>query len=749
LRTVPVLLLSARAGEEARVEGWEAGADDYLVKPFSAKELVARVGTHLEMARIRRDAEQAVRESEERFRAFTNATSDVVYSMSADWSEMRYLQGRAFVADTLAPSRTWPEQYIHPDDRPQVQAAIERAIQTKSIFELEHRVIRVDGTLGWAQSRAIPILDRDGDVVEWFGTATDVTRQKDDEELLKADLAAMTRLQRLGTLFVSQGNLEPVLGEIVDAAIAIADADCGNIQLIDPTTGNLRIVAHRGFEKWWLDYWDTVSHGRGACDAALARAERVVVEDVTASPIFAGTPALDIQLRAGIRAVQSTPLVSRSGRPIGVFSTHYRTPHRPNERALRLLDLLARQAADIVERAQIEAAVRESEERLREADRRKDEFLATLAHELRNPLAPIRTGLELIRLGGSSVGSIERVRGIMERQIGHMVRLIDDLLDISRITSGKIRLQRQPAVLSELVEGAVEATRAFIAERRVKLAVHLPDTPCVLDVDRTRFVQILSNLLHNAAKFTEPDGRIDVTAEISASDASDRRELAITVADSGIGISQEMLPRVFDLFTQGDGAAGQAQGGLGIGLALVRRLVEMHGGGVEARSEGRGRGTQVTVRVPVAETAPAGGLPSVPGETSAVTGRVLIVDDNQDAAHTLAMLVDDLGGESQIANDGPSALRRMAEFRPDVVLLDIGMPGLDGYETCRRIRQTPGGSDLIVVALTGWGQDDDKQRAVDAGFDRHLTKPADPVAVQKLLAEVGNARERARGARSA
>ena len=618
LRTMPVLLLSARAGEEARVEGWEAGADDYLVKPFSARELVARVGTQLEMARIRRDAERVVRQSEQR---------------------------------------------------------------------------------------------------------------------LRADLDAMTRLQRLGTLFVIQDNLEPVLGEIVDAAMAIAQADFGNIQLLDPLTGALRVAAQRGFETWWVEYWDSVAASRGACARAMELGERVIVEDVTTSPIFVGTPALDLQLRAGVRAVQSTPLVSRSGRPLGMFSTHYRQPHRPDDRALRLLDLLARQAADIVDRACSEAALRDSEERLREADRRKDEFLATLAHELRNPLAPIRTGLELIRLGGSTPASVERVRGIMERQIGHMVRLIDDLLDISRITAGKIQLQRQLVPLSELVDGAVEATRVFVTERRVALAVRIPDTPCLLDVDRTRFVQILSNLLHNAVKFSRPAGRIELAANIVAATGAERHELVLTVADSGIGIAPELLPRVFDLFSQGDGMAGPGQGGLGIGLALVRRLVELHGGHVEAYSEGPGRGTQIVIRLAVSDVTSPSIFAAPSGEARTVDCRVLVVDDNDDAAQTLAQLVTTLGGEARVTNDGVAALSSLADFEPDIVLLDIGMPGMDGYETCRRLRQSPDGGHLVVVAITGWGQEDDRQRAADAGFDLHLTKPADPVAVQQLLAD--------------
>ncbi len=732
LCTVPVLLLSARAGEEARVEGWEAGADYYLAKPFSARELVARVGTHLEMARVRHDAAQALRQSEERCRAFTRATHDVVFCMNADWSELRYLQGRLFVADTLEPSRNWLQTYIPADDHAHVQAWIDQAVQHRSVFELEHRVLRVDGTEGWISSRAIPIADAAGTIIEWFGAATDVTQRKLDEQRLRADLDAMTRLQRLGWLIVGHDELEPVLGEIVDAAMAIAGADFGNIQLIDPASGRLRIAAQRGFDKWWLEYWDEVGAGLGCCSVALDRGERVIVEDVTASPMFAG-PALDIQLRANVRAVQSTPLIGRSGRPLGMFSTHYRTRHRPDDRSLRLLDLLARQAADIIERALGDAALRASEEKLREADRRKDEFLATLAHELRNPLAPIRTGLELIRLGGSTPASVDRVRGIMERQIGHMVRLIDDLLDISRITSGKIQLQRQPVPLTELVAGAVEATRAFITSRQIALAVHLPQELCVLDVDRTRFVQVLSNLLHNAAKFTAPEGRIDLTATMHDDESRAGRELRLTVADSGMGISEQLLPRVFDLFTQGSCGPGYTEAGLGIGLALVRRLVEMHGGHVTATSEGRDRGTQITIRLPACHAAPAGLPHDSSREPAQIACRVLVVDDNEDAAATLSMLVANLGGESRTAIDGPGALRCLTEFEPAVVLLDIGMPGMDGYETCRRMRQTPCGARATIIALTGWGQEDDKQRALAAGFDRHLTKPADPVVVAELL----------------
>ena len=374
-----------------------------------------------------------------------------------------------------------------------------------------------------------------------------------------------------------------------------------------------------------------------------------------------------------------------------------------------------------------ERSLRESEEQLREAGRRKDEFLALLAHELRNPLAPIRTGLELIRVAGNSTAAVERVRAVMERQVGHMVRLIDDLLDVSRITSGKIRLQREPTSLRTLVNNAVEANRTTIAEKDLALRVDVPDV--VLDVDPTRFVQVISNLLHNAAKFTEAGGSIGVSAQLTPADAAGVQALSLSVSDSGIGIPVEFQPQVFELFSQG--ARNSSEPGLGIGLALARRLVEMHGGEIEVRSQGAGHGSEFVIRVPVSEGTPLLDVP-VSSRMSRVDCRVLVIDDNSDAASTVAMLIEQLGGECMTAHDGESGLRGILEYRPEVVLLDIGMPGMDGYETCRRIRQDFG-EELVVVALTGFGQEQDKDAAVTAGFDAHLTKPADPAALLDVL----------------
>ncbi|HEV7763398.1 MAG TPA: ATP-binding protein, partial [Thermoanaerobaculia bacterium] len=372
-----------------------------------------------------------------------------------------------------------------------------------------------------------------------------------------------------------------------------------------------------------------------------------------------------------------------------------------------------------------------AEEQLREANARKDEFLATLAHELRNPLAPIRTGLELIRRGGDTAVAVERVRGMMERQVGHMVRLIDDLLDVSRITSGKITLQREPTLLASLVHSAVEANLGAMTAKRIELRVELPADDCVIDVDPTRFVQIVSNLLHNAAKFTNTDGSVRVSATITPPTGGVNRQVSISVLDSGIGISPELLPRVFDLFTQGETRSSQP--GLGIGLALARRLVELHAGRLDVRSDGPGRGSEFVIQLPLATNQVLSAIGRRPDEQR-LDRRILVVDDNQDAANATAMLITEIGGDARVAYDGESALAMLQEYQPEVILLDIGMRGLDGYETCQRIRGVLG-NEVLLVALTGFGQEQDKEKATRAGFDAHLTKPADEAALARILAQ--------------
>jgi CheY-like chemotaxis protein len=303
-------------------------------------------------------------------------------------------------------------------------------------------------------------------------------------------------------------------------------------------------------------------------------------------------------------------------------------------------------------------------------------------------------------------------------------------MDVSRISSGKIVLQREPTLLASLVHSAVDANRAAMAAKRIELSVDLPEDPYVIDVDPTRFVQILSNLLHNAAKFTNDGGTVRITANITQPKSDAEPQMSIAVADSGIGISPELLPRVFELFTQGETRSSQP--GLGIGLALARRLVELHGGRLDGRSEGAGRGSEFVIQLPLATTQLVADTER-PADTRLLERRVLVIDDNEDAANATAMLIEDMGGDTRVAYDGEHALTMIHEYQPEVVILDIGMPGLDGYETCQRIRRVLG-SRVLLVALTGFGQEQDKEKATRAGFDVHLTKPADAAALAGIFA---------------
>ncbi|MCE9604929.1 MAG: response regulator [Planctomycetia bacterium] len=406
---------------------------------------------------------------------------------------------------------------------------------------------------------------------------------------------------------------------------------------------------------------------------------------------------------------------------------------------LRLRRQVNFQSAEVArltaERIQLIADLREKADALTLANERKDEFLATLAHELRNPLAPIRNSLQILRMSGSSGESSAHIYEMMDRQVDHMVRLVDDLLEISRITRGKIELRKERIELADLIRNAVETSKPLVDAAKHQLTVDLPPESLPLHVDGVRIAQVFANLINNAAKYTESGGRISITALRNGD------EVAVSVIDNGVGIPSEMIPRVFDLFTQVDRHLGRAQGGLGIGLALVRQLIEMHGGSVEARSEGPRRGSEFVVRLPLA-SAPGDGSTEVVGESrSEVTAprRVLVVDDNRDSAVTMAMLLGLMGAETNVAYDGRSALEVLDLFRPAVVLLDIGMEGMDGCEVARRIRQRTEYQDLILVAVTGWGQPEDRRRTQAAGFNHHLVKPVNADALRALMISLQSA----------
>jgi signal transduction histidine kinase len=373
-------------------------------------------------------------------------------------------------------------------------------------------------------------------------------------------------------------------------------------------------------------------------------------------------------------------------------------------------------------------------ETLKQADRRKDEFLAILAHELRNPLAPIRNSLQILRMTGCSDPTAERVCEMMERQVNQMVRLVDDLMEVSRITRGLIELRKEETDLTTVIRSAVDTSKPLIEAKQHQLAISLPPDPIPLYGDSIRLGQVVANLLNNSAKYTDRGGQIWLTAKRDGSTA------VISVRDNGIGLSADMLPVVFEMFMQVDRSTNRSEGGLGIGLTLVKNLVEQHGGSIAAHSDGSGKGSEFTVRLPI--TVPASHesrAPSTIGMAPDVPRRrVLVVDDNYDAAASLGMLLKYLGADVHTANDGAAALSAIESYRPDVVLLDIGMPVMDGFEVARRIRENRDNDNIVLVALTGWGQADDRNRTRAAGFNHHLVKPADISSIQTLLVSVGN-----------
>jgi len=382
--------------------------------------------------------------------------------------------------------------------------------------------------------------------------------------------------------------------------------------------------------------------------------------------------------------------------------------------------------------------LQQAQEALKRAARQKDEFLATLAHELRNPLAPIRNAVQILQFKTEEAPDLQWAKEVIDRQSQQMTRLVDDLLDISRITSGKLTLRKERITLDKIVQAAIETSSPLIEECGQDLTVEIPRETITLSADLTRLAQAISNLLNNAAKYMERGGRIRLTAERQAN------EVLLRVTDTGIGIPAEALPFVFEMFTQGDRNHTHSQGGLGIGLTLVKRLIGMHGGSIEAHSAGAGQGSEFVIRLPVAvepESASASHAQSQPTDAAGRL-RILVVDDNQDSADSLKVLLQILKHEVQTANDGLEAIQRAEDFRPDVVLLDIGMPKMNGYEACQRIREQPWGREMVLIAQTGWGQEDDRRRTREAGFDHHLVKPVDHRSLRALLADV--AQERAR-----
>ncbi len=555
---------------------------------------------------------------------------------------------------------------------------------------------------------------------------------------LAAELADTKLLHTLSTELVAQEDSSALHEKIVDAALSIMRADFATFQIFHPergAAGELRLVATRGVSPDAQQKWGWIApDGNTTCAQALRIGTRVVLADIEQGDFMAGTDDQAGLLAEGVRAAQTTPLVSRGGHTVGMISTYWREKHVPSERELHLLDILARQAADLTERSQSNEVLRRNERELKEADARKEEFLATLAHELRNPLAPIRNAVTFLNVAEPLGPDAQWARDVILDQTVQLARLVDDLLDVSRINLGRLELHIQRSDITDVLASVVETNRFLLEERNHRLTVDMPSEPLMVDGDATRLTQVFFNLLDNAAKFSEAGTNIVLSVDAGPN------EVRVQVRDEGIGIAATDLPHVFDLFTQITPLMERNGRGLGIGLALVKRVVEMHGGRITASSEGLGRGSEFTVVLPrlaVAKTqeSPSVGLDVI--EPTGVPMRVLIVDDHEAGAMSMARLLRAFGYEARHSTDALEGLDAAAAFRPDAVLLDIGMPKIDGYEIARRIRREGWGRAMLLIAVTGWGQPSDKQRAADAGFDHHLTKPVDVGDVTGLLAGVG------------
>jgi PAS domain S-box-containing protein len=578
---------------------------------------------------------------------------------------------------------------------------------------VEMQARRADGT-EFPAELAVTRISPDGPP-QFTAYLRDISERKRGE-------AVLADQKRVLELLVGGAPLPDVLDALCEVIETHSPQQLiATVLLLDEDGQRLRSVAGRRAPADYARAVDGVRVGPavGSCGTAAYRGEPVVVADIATDPLWADFKGL--ALGHGLRACWSTPVFSSQDKVLGTFAVYYPTPRRPHPDEVRLVDILTRTAGVAIER-------RRAEEALREADRRKDEFLATLAHELRNPLAPMRNALQVMQLAGGDVSAVAAAREMMERQMRHMVRLVDDLLDVSRITRGKLELRRQRVDLGAVLRTAVETSRPLIEAAGHALTTTLPPQPLFVDGDPVRLAQVFANLLNNAAKYTEPGGQIWLTAERQGSDAF------VSVRDTGLGIPPEMLGTVFELFTQVDRTLEKAQGGLGIGLTLVRRLTEMHGGSVEARSEGPGRGSEFVVRLPVVLAGPARDEGPAGGAGESSRRRILVVDDNRDSAMSLALMLQLMGNEVRTAHDGLEAVQAAEVFRPDVGLLDIGLPRLNGYDAARRIRSQPWGRDVVLIAVTGWGQEDDRRRSKEAGFNFHMVKPVEPAALEKLLA---------------
>ncbi len=574
-------------------------------------------------------------------------------------------------------------QFIHPDDVDEHIRIWKNSVQSGEIFEFESRFRRFDGEYRWHFTRALPMRDPSGKIVMWVGSNTDI------DDIKKAEAALQISEVRYRRLF-----------EAAKDGILILDFSTGRIVDSNPFMSDLLGYTHENFLK--KELWEIgLFQDKNANEAAVRSLQET-----------------------GYLRYEHLPLESKTGLAVEVEIV----ANAYNEADHQVIQCNVR---DITERSRLEKLLQAQAKELENLHLRKDEFLAMLSHELRSPLAPIANAIQLMSLQQDTESRTQQqARNIIERQLGKLQHLVDDLLEVSRITSGRVQLRREWVAVNGIAQGAVETVRPLMQQRRHELQVMLPTTPMLLYADAARLEQVVINLLTNAAKYTEEGGRISLSV------AREKNECVIRVRDTGVGISPALLPNVFDLFTQAERSLDRSQGGLGIGLALVQRLTELHGGTVEAHSR-LGEGSEFVVRLPLQADG------SHPVETAVISARnsnrplrILVVDDNVDTVLGFSLLLKAQGHEVRTAYNGLDVVRTAAEFHPHVIMLDIGLPGLNGYEVAKLIRGQPFGSDMTLIALTGYGQDSDRRTSTAAGFNYHLVKPARFEQLLQILSTV-------------
>ena len=685
-------------------------------------------GTNTDITELRQTRE-ALAVSEERLRLALDAGRMGVWDWNIRTGELKWSDSleplHGLAPGTFGGTFDHFQQLIHSDDREIVNAAIQQALASSGEFYIEFRNVWSNGGIHWIAGSGKVFPGDDGQPLRMIGIGLDVTQRKRAEQTARflADASAAlavlvdfnSTLQKVASLAV------PSFADWVTVDLAEPDGSLRRVSVshIDPAKVQLAHEVHRRFPPD-----PTAPQGVWSI---LRTGQSEIVPEITDELLVQSTKEvelLSIMRELGLKSYIGVPLKVR-GNTLGVITfINAESGHQYDRTDLAVAEDLASRAAIAIENAQL---YRE----LRQDDQRKDEFLATLAHELRNPLAPIRNGLEVLKLAGGGGEMVNEARTMMERQLGQMVRLVDDLLDVSRITRNKLELRKERVTLASILHSAVETSRPLMEQSGHTFSLTLPPTPVYLDADLTRLAQVFSNLLNNSAKYTMPGGRISLTGEVV------KGEAVLRVQDNGMGIPSDALSRIFEMFSQVDRNMERAQGGLGIGLTLVRRLVELHDGTIEAHSEGPGRGSEFVVRLPVLKEwcQPSNISASDQGVTVGLRQRILVVDDNHDSAMSLGMMLKLMNNEIQTAHDGLAAVKAAEEFRPDLILLDIGLPKLNGYDACRRIREQPWSKGMVIAALTGWGQDEDRRRSQEAGFDYHLVKPVDMAEINRLLAE--------------